>query len=638
MLTVVIPAWNRQSTLGRTLNSVASQTLRPMKVVLVDNASHDATRAIMERWRDSVSAPDFKVTIVDEPRRGASDARNRGLACVDTPYVMFFDSDDEMLPTHCAEMLQTAIDRPDADIIGRPVRLSLLDGSVRQGRFTTGHPMLNHLFHGILSTQRYIVRTDLVRRVGGWNTELTAWVDWELGLRLLLSDPTIAIARGKPSVIVHSQPDSITGTGFSKNPAKWEKALESMRYEILKADRADLLPWIETRSIILAAKYHIEGNMEDARRLFNHTIKESRSPLRLRAIYRQHLLMRRGSAQFARILFPFTNSSKKTAAHLTTTGNSNVYPESKSLSIIVPAWNREKTLQRTLDSIAAQNYRPLTVILVDNRSSDDTYGIMSSWKTATETEDFRIHILSEPRRGASRARNRGLDAVDTDYALFFDSDDEMLPNHCSDLMNTAMKHRHAQIIGRKVKILMMNGTTRTGIYSCKSTLFRHIFHSSLSTVRYMVSTDLIRKVGKWNERSAAWEDWELGVRLLLAKPAMAVADGEPSVIVHSQPQSITGTCFSHSPAKWEDTLALIREDFTSSGRQDLMPWLDTRYMILAAKYHQEGAYSESRRLRNHTLSLTRHPKRMRLIYLQHRIAGRGTALFARMLFPRTPLD
>lgn len=638
MLTVVIPAWNRQSTLQRTLDSVAAQTLRPLQVVLVDNASTDATHAIMQQWSEAANAPDFKVTVVDEPRRGASDARNRGLECVTTPYVMFFDSDDEMLPNHCAEMLQTAIDRPDAEIVGRPARLSLLDGRVKEGRFTTVHPMFNHLFHGILSTQRYIVRTNFVRKVGAWNTDLTAWVDWELGLRLLLGNPTIAIAKGKPSVIVHSQPDSITGTGFSKNPAKWEKALESMRREILKAGRADLLPWIETRSIILAAKYRIEGNAEDADRLFTQTIKRSRTPLRLKTIYRQHLLMKRGSSQLARVLFPFTPKARKTATSTTSSANDTSVTDSGSLSIIIPAWNREKTLQRTLDSIATQSYRPLTVILVDNKSSDNTLNIMSEWKTATESENFKIHILSESRRGASRARNRGLDAVDTDYVLFFDSDDEMLPNHCADLMNAAMNNRKAQIIGRKVKILMMNGTTRTGICSCGSPLFNHIFHSSLSTVRYMATTDLIRKVGKWNDKSAAWEDWELGVRLLLEKPVMAVADGKPTVIVHAQPQSITGTCFSHSPAKWEDTLAIIREDFTSAGRSDLMPWLDTRYMILAAKYYREGAYSESRRLRNHTLSLTRHPGRMRLLYLQHRIMGRGTAVAARMLFPFTPRD
>lgn len=306
MLTVVIPAWNRRSTLQRTLDSVAAQTLRPLQVVLVDNASTDTTHTIMEQWREAVNAPDFKVSVVDEPRRGASDARNRGLACVDTPYVMFFDSDDEMLPTHCAEMLQAALDNPEADITGRPVTLSLLDGSVRQGRFTTSHPMFNHLFHGILSTQRYIARTDFIRRAGAWNIKSLSWDDWELGVRLLLAKPTIATAEGRPTVIVHSQPQSITGTCFSHSPAKWEDTLSIIRDNIISAGRSDLLPWVDSRYMILAAKYHREGAYSESRRLRRHALQLTSSPIRMRLIFLQHRLTGRGTAIFARLLFPLT--------------------------------------------------------------------------------------------------------------------------------------------------------------------------------------------------------------------------------------------------------------------------------------------------------------------------------------------
>lgn len=306
MLTVVIPAWNRQSTLQRTLDSVAAQTLRPLQVVLVDNASTDATHSIMQQWRDAVDAPDFKVTIVDEPQRGASDARNRGLECVTTPYVMFFDSDDEMLPNHCGDMLQTAIDRPDAEIIGRPALLSLLDGRLKEGRFTSSHPLFNHLFHGILSTQRYIVRTDFVRKVGAWDLKSLSWDDWELGVRLLLEKPVMAVADGKPTVIVHSQPQSITGTCFSHSPAKWEDTLAIIRRDLTSADRSDLMPWLDTRYMILAAKYHREGAYTESRRLRNHTLSLTRHPRRMRLLYLQHRIMGRGTSVAARMLFPFT--------------------------------------------------------------------------------------------------------------------------------------------------------------------------------------------------------------------------------------------------------------------------------------------------------------------------------------------
>lgn len=306
VITVVIPAWNRQSTLRRTLDSVEAQTLRPLRVVLVDNASRDSTRAIMEEWAARVSAPDMEVEVVDEPRRGASDARNRGLRCVTTPYVMFFDSDDEMDPSHCADMVATALGHPEADIIGRPVTLSLLSGKVRTGRYTTVKPMFNHLFHGILSTQRYIARTELVRRVGAWHLRSLSWDDWELGVRLLLERPRLALAPGAPTVIVHSQVNSITGTCFSHSPKKWEDTIELIRDSLTGAGRRDLLPWLETRAVVLAAKYHREGAYSEARRLRDVTLARSGTPRRLRLLYLQHRLMGRGTAIAAALLFPFT--------------------------------------------------------------------------------------------------------------------------------------------------------------------------------------------------------------------------------------------------------------------------------------------------------------------------------------------
>ncbi len=308
------------------------------------------------------------------------------------------------------------------------------------------------------------------------------------------------------------------------------------------------------------------------------------------------------------------------------------------LTIVIPAWNRESTLQRTLDSVAAQTLRPLRVVLVDNASRDATLSIMELWRDMHASPDLDITVTSEPRRGASDARNRGLAHVTTPYVMFFDSDDEMLPSHCADMLRTAQAHPDAEIIGRRVTLSLLNGQIRTGSYTTRHAMFNHLFHGILSTQRYIARTDLVRRVGEWHLRSLSWVDWELGVRLLLTRPVMVTAEGEPTVIVHSQPNSITGTCFSHSPTKWEDTLSIIRDDLVGEGRNDLLPWLDTRCMILAAKYHREGAYSEARRLYRQTLSQTSTPMRMRLLYLQHKLTGRGTAMMARMLFPRTPLD
>ena len=102
ILTVVMPVRNRAALLPRTLLSIERQTLRPLKTVIADNGSTDSTPQIIEQWRQRVEPQGISVTVVSEPRPGASVARNAALAKVTTPYTLHFDSDDEMLPDHLA--------------------------------------------------------------------------------------------------------------------------------------------------------------------------------------------------------------------------------------------------------------------------------------------------------------------------------------------------------------------------------------------------------------------------------------------------------------------------------------------------------------------------------------------------------
>ena len=118
LITVVIPVRDRAGVVGRTLDSVAAQTLRPFSVVLVDNGSTDGTRAVLDRWQREMSAVGPDVTVISEPRPGACAARNAGLAVVRTPWVMFFDSDDVMLPGHLARAVAVALRNPAASVIG----------------------------------------------------------------------------------------------------------------------------------------------------------------------------------------------------------------------------------------------------------------------------------------------------------------------------------------------------------------------------------------------------------------------------------------------------------------------------------------------------------------------------------------
>lgn len=93
------------------------------------------------------------------------------------------------------------------------------------------------------------------------------------------------------------------------------------------------------------------------------------------------------------------------------------------VSIIIPTFNGEKTIQRSLDSVLKQTYSGFEVIVVDNGSTDTTLQILKRYCKL----DSRITVYSSSK-GRSNARNLGLTKAKGNFIQFLDDDDEIAPN------------------------------------------------------------------------------------------------------------------------------------------------------------------------------------------------------------------
>ena len=89
------------------------------------------------------------------------------------------------------------------------------------------------------------------------------------------------------------------------------------------------------------------------------------------------------------------------------------------ISVIVPVYNVEPYLRKCVDSILAQSYSNLEVILVDDGSPDGCGAICDEYAA----KDARVRVIHKPNGGVSDARNAGLDIMTGDYVAFVDSDD-----------------------------------------------------------------------------------------------------------------------------------------------------------------------------------------------------------------------
>lgn len=230
-LSIVVPVFNRESVVERTLRSIEAQTLRPLKVILVDNGSTDGTMAVLRKWKERVRSHDFEVEIAEEKTPGAAAARNRGLELTTTPWVMFFDSDDTMHPDHCSVAMKHA-GHSNADVLGWSIALVDSRGNRMVKPFAGRDMWFDNLMHGAFATARWMARTALVRRVGGWDSKARIWDDIELGARMLAAGAVAeTVPNPTPTVDVFYSADSI-----SAQP--WLKRLENIDTVLLQMAKA----------------------------------------------------------------------------------------------------------------------------------------------------------------------------------------------------------------------------------------------------------------------------------------------------------------------------------------------------------------------------------------------------------------
>jgi GT2 family glycosyltransferase len=220
-VSVVLPAYNRATTIRTAIDSVLAQSFTDLELIVVDDHSTDGTVTAVR------TVTDPRLRLIESPANaGAAAARNRGIAVARAPWVAFQDSDDEWLTGKLA--LQMArLTAPGADfvaaycgmiVIGTPdpdparaetrpqiryVPPENIPGPALEGAIL---PMLLH--NCVISTQMLVARRDVLQAVGGFDESLSILIDWECAIRLAEAGPIAFI--DEPLVIQRFSPNSIS--------------------------------------------------------------------------------------------------------------------------------------------------------------------------------------------------------------------------------------------------------------------------------------------------------------------------------------------------------------------------------------------------------------------------------------------
>lgn len=108
-ISIIIPAYNAEETLGATLQSCFHQTLQPLEIIVVDNGSSDATAKIATSFGNQVQ-------YFFMPNQGVSRARNKGAERATGEWLLFLDADDQLLP-HALETLLATAEKQHVNVV-----------------------------------------------------------------------------------------------------------------------------------------------------------------------------------------------------------------------------------------------------------------------------------------------------------------------------------------------------------------------------------------------------------------------------------------------------------------------------------------------------------------------------------------
>lgn len=181
-------------------------------------------------------------------------------------------------------------------------------------------------------------------------------------------------------------------------------------------------------------------------------------------------------------------------------------------SVVIPARNAEKTLERTLESLVAQTYSSWEALIVDDGSVDATSSIIAHYIT----RDARFIAIRSSGNGVAAARNIGILHANGERLLFLDSDDWIDP-HCLGKMNAALNGSPSAIAAYCNYSRVMPDGSESFVYG-DSNVEKNPFETFARICAVVVHGVLVKKsavlkVGNFDTALRTCEDWDLWQRI-----------------------------------------------------------------------------------------------------------------------------
>jgi glycosyltransferase involved in cell wall biosynthesis len=193
------------------------------------------------------------------------------------------------------------------------------------------------------------------------------------------------------------------------------------------------------------------------------------------------------------------------------------------VSTIIPTYNRAALLTRALDSVIAQTYRPIEVVVVDDGSTDDTPQVMEEYRKKLLDNRCSLIYHEQANGRAPKARNNGIRLSHGALIAFLDSDDLWYPELIDTLVRLLNEHPSAGLAFSGIQVIDendrpcgerwhgLNSTTEEGLLRKPFDLIMR--HMPTQTSGVMLRRSVIEHLGDFDLDLPVVEDWDLWYRV-----------------------------------------------------------------------------------------------------------------------------
>ena len=373
-VSVIVPVYNKEQYLRECLDSLLKQTLRDIEIICIDDRSTDGSAKIISEC----AAKDSRILVISQTHnQGVSAARNKGIQTAHGEFIAFVDADDFVDSDFFEKLVMAA---PGYECVKGEVwdydagqnRCSLnTNCDVNDDIKKTGNPM--YFGYGFTSA---IYRREWVVQNGIHFPEGISYFEDSFF--------TLTLAAGLSAVKV------VDGAKYYyRNVAmSLSRDLTPDRINDLFRSISELFACLGQCRLSEESKYIVARQVFNATCNFYTSVSEEQLH-RLREDYTAFLGKRHADGKIC-------------------------------VSVIVPVYNGEKYLRRTLDCLTVQSLGAIEIICVNDCSTDGSLAILNEY----QSQDDRVRVIDcSENGGESRARNIGIRAAVGEYIAFMDQDD-----------------------------------------------------------------------------------------------------------------------------------------------------------------------------------------------------------------------